>query len=219
MGYVWLPYRWKEFLHHEGCSFNMKSILEHGLIDGGKETKEGRRIIFFAALNPFGKDDEEEAVHGDLSVPKKLHYSGNWKHDQDAVYWVKSCRAQDNYFGRRNHIRLSYTILFHRIASSRLLPRTENGHSSMGSLQHAPARLAQGDLKRTVKKNLRVVSRKKQIPVAPRSQPQHFPKIDVTHRRHTSRSDPQRRDPDEGQSTRICNSYKLVHRCSLSVTI
>ena len=176
MGYVLLPYRWKEFLHHEGCSFNVKSILEHGHIAGGKETKEGRRIIFFAALNPFGKD-EEEAVHGDLSVPKELHYSGNWKHDQDAVYWVKSSRAQDYDFGRRNHMRLSYTILFHRIASSRLLPRTENGHSSTGSLQQQPARLAEGDLERTVKTNLRVVSRKKQIPVAPRSQPQYLTEL------------------------------------------
>ena len=55
-----LPYRWKEFLHHEGCSFNMKSIFEHGLIAGGTEKKGGRRIIFFAALNPFGKDEEKK---------------------------------------------------------------------------------------------------------------------------------------------------------------
>ena len=73
----------------------MKSIFDHGLIAGGQETKEGRRTIFFTPLNPFGKDEEEEAVHGDLSVPKKLHYSSNWTHDQDAVYWAKLFRAQD----------------------------------------------------------------------------------------------------------------------------
>ena len=38
---------------------------------GGEETKEGRRTSFFTPLNPFGKKEEEEAVHGDLSVPKK----------------------------------------------------------------------------------------------------------------------------------------------------
>ena len=89
MGHVVLPCNWKEFLYHKGCSFNMKSILEQGLISGGKETKEGRRTIFFTPLNPFGKDEEEEAVHGDLSVQRRLHYSSDWKHDQDAVYWVK----------------------------------------------------------------------------------------------------------------------------------
>ena len=54
MGHVLLPYTWKELLYHKGCSFNMKSILEHGLIAGGKETKEGRRTIFFTPLTePF----------------------------------------------------------------------------------------------------------------------------------------------------------------------
>ena len=31
MGHVSLPLGWKEFICHEGCSFNMKSIMEHGL--------------------------------------------------------------------------------------------------------------------------------------------------------------------------------------------
>ena len=68
---------------------------EHRLIAGGKETKEGRQTIFFTPLNPFGKDNEEEAVHGDLSVPRKFDYSSNWERDQDAVYWIKLSRAQD----------------------------------------------------------------------------------------------------------------------------
>ena len=67
----------------------MKSIFDHGLIAGGQETNEGRRTIFFTPLNPFGKDEQEEAVHGDLSVQRKLDYSSNWKHDQDAVQEVK----------------------------------------------------------------------------------------------------------------------------------
>ena len=50
----------------------MKSNFEHGLIAGGKETKEGRRTIFFTPLNPFAKDEEEETVDGDLSVPRKF---------------------------------------------------------------------------------------------------------------------------------------------------
>ena len=30
MGHVLLPYKWKEFIYHKGCSFNMKSILVRG---------------------------------------------------------------------------------------------------------------------------------------------------------------------------------------------
>ena len=73
----------------------MKSILEHGLISGGKETKEGRRTIFFTPLSPFGKDEGEEAVHGDLSVQRRLHYSSDWKHDQDAVFKLSSVTCAD----------------------------------------------------------------------------------------------------------------------------
>ena len=31
----------------------------------------------------------------DHTVPQKVHYHSHWKHHQDAVYWVKLSRAQD----------------------------------------------------------------------------------------------------------------------------
>ena len=37
MRHVLLPDKWKEFIYHKGCSFNMNSILEHGLIARGKD--------------------------------------------------------------------------------------------------------------------------------------------------------------------------------------
>ena len=40
MGHVAIPYNRKELVFHRGCSFNIKSILETGLIAGGKESKE-----------------------------------------------------------------------------------------------------------------------------------------------------------------------------------
>ena len=46
MGHVLLPQRWKEFIFHEGCSFHVKSILEHGLIAGGKQSRDGRQTVF-----------------------------------------------------------------------------------------------------------------------------------------------------------------------------
>ena len=79
----------------EGCSFNINSILETGLIVGGRESKEGRRTIFFTPLNLFGDNPDEEAPSDDLSVPRRVHYHNNWKHTQDAVHWINLFRAQD----------------------------------------------------------------------------------------------------------------------------
>ena len=50
--------------------------------------------MFFSPLNPCGQD-EEEPVHDDMTVPRKFHYCSKWRHDQDAVYWIKLKKAQD----------------------------------------------------------------------------------------------------------------------------
>ena len=55
MGHVIIPFNWKEFVFHRGCSFNCNSLLETGLISGVRESKEGRQTIFFTPLNPFGE--------------------------------------------------------------------------------------------------------------------------------------------------------------------
>ena len=67
MGHVAIPYNWKEFLFHRGCSFDVTSILKSGLIAGGRESKEGKQTIFFTLLNPFGDDPDEEEPGDDLS--------------------------------------------------------------------------------------------------------------------------------------------------------
>ena len=38
---------------------------------------------------------DEEAPSDDLTIPRKVHYHSNWKHDQETVYCVKLSRAQD----------------------------------------------------------------------------------------------------------------------------
>ena len=86
MGHVTFPFNWKEFVFHKGCSFNINSILQSELTAGGRESNE-RHTIFFTLLNPLGEKSDEEAPGDDLSIPRKVHYHSNWKHDQDAVYW------------------------------------------------------------------------------------------------------------------------------------
>ena len=36
LGHVLIPHNWKEFVFHRGCSFNLTSILNAGLIAGGR---------------------------------------------------------------------------------------------------------------------------------------------------------------------------------------
>ena len=74
MGPVEIPYNWKEFVFHRGCSSNGNSIHETGLVAGGTESKEGRQTIFFTHLNPVGENQDEEEPDGD------------WRNNQDAVY-------------------------------------------------------------------------------------------------------------------------------------
>ena len=50
MGHVAIPYKWKDFLFHSGCSFNVTSILTSGLTAGGRECR-GRQTIFFTPKN------------------------------------------------------------------------------------------------------------------------------------------------------------------------
>ena len=48
------------FLVRQGCSFNLKFILEAGLITGGKESREGRQTVFFTPLDSWGDEIEEK---------------------------------------------------------------------------------------------------------------------------------------------------------------
>ena len=87
MGYVKIPP--KDF---DG---NFQSILGKGLIPGGKEKDNARQAVFLTPTNPFGNDLEEEEPHDVFTVPQKAAYVTNWKYDQNAVFWVRLSKAQD----------------------------------------------------------------------------------------------------------------------------
>ena len=53
MGYILIPHNWKEYFYHTGSSFSIQSILENGLIPGGKESHRGDQTVFFTPLNPL----------------------------------------------------------------------------------------------------------------------------------------------------------------------
>ena len=86
MGHVLLP-GWKDIINHQGSVFNMKYSMTNGLIPGGNES--GRQTVSFSPLNPLEPDGEEEEYHDNTKTPRNFHFCSKWKHDQDAVYWVK----------------------------------------------------------------------------------------------------------------------------------
>ena len=56
-----------------GFAFNIQSILENGVIPGGKESDKGRQTIFCTPLNPFGVDSDEEEPSDDYTIPQKVY--------------------------------------------------------------------------------------------------------------------------------------------------
>ena len=51
LGHVLILHNWKEFAFHLGCSFNLSSMLDAGLIAGGQESRETRHTVFFTPLD------------------------------------------------------------------------------------------------------------------------------------------------------------------------
>ena len=91
--HVLIPYNWKDFIYHRGSVYNQVSITKSGPV---KESKEGRRTVFFTPLDPFGSDaHEQEEPSEDYSRPRKVHCHSHWRNDHNAVYWVELSRAQD----------------------------------------------------------------------------------------------------------------------------
>ena len=52
-GNVLLPSDFAEYIYHVGSSHDMHSIIQSGLIPGGKDVKRGRQTVFFTAVNPM----------------------------------------------------------------------------------------------------------------------------------------------------------------------
>ena len=96
-----------------------------GILLGGKEND---KAVFFTPLNPFGNDPDEEKSHNDYTVPQKVHYKTNWKHNQDAVLWITLSRAQDQ--GLRFWQTKSFAIVTYATVPGDCIDRvtSQNGH-------------------------------------------------------------------------------------------
>ena len=66
---VLLPGDFAEHIYHVGNSHDLHSIIQSGLIRGGKSIKKGRHAVFFTAVNPMFVDKHKE-VEYDLTKPQ-----------------------------------------------------------------------------------------------------------------------------------------------------
>ena len=74
-------------IYQKGCTFNLHSIINHGLILGGQNSSK-RQTVFFLPIDPRDtRHKDREKI--DFSVPRRAQYLHSaWKKHQDAVHWV-----------------------------------------------------------------------------------------------------------------------------------
>ena len=72
---------------HVGCTFNLHSIINNGLVPGGQILSRGQ-TVFFLPVDPRD-ESHRDPEYIDFSVPRLARYLHSaWKRHQDAVFWV-----------------------------------------------------------------------------------------------------------------------------------
>ena len=75
------------YIYHVGCTFNLYSIINNGLVLGGQNLRR-RQTVFFLPVDPRN-EDHKDPEYIDFSAPRLARYMHRaWKRHQDAVSWV-----------------------------------------------------------------------------------------------------------------------------------
>ena len=75
------------YIDHVGCTFNLHSIINNGLLPGGQNLSR-RQTVFFLPVDPRD-ESHRDPEYIDFSVPRLARYMHSaWKRHQDAVFWV-----------------------------------------------------------------------------------------------------------------------------------
>ena len=74
-------------IYHVGCTFNLHSIINNGLIPGGQDLSR-RQTVFLLPVDPRD-ETHKDPEYTDFSVPRLARYLHSaWKRHQDVVFWV-----------------------------------------------------------------------------------------------------------------------------------
>ena len=75
------------YIYHVGCTFNLHSIINNGLVPGGQNSSR-RQTVFFLPVDPRN-ESHRDPEYIDFSVPRLARYMHKaWKRHQDVVFWV-----------------------------------------------------------------------------------------------------------------------------------
>ena len=75
------------YIYHVGCTFNLHSFINNGLVLGGQNLSK-RQTVFFFPVDPRD-ESHKDPEHIDFSAPRLARYLHSaWKRDQDAVFSV-----------------------------------------------------------------------------------------------------------------------------------
>ena len=106
-------------IYHVGCTFNLHSIINNGLVPGGQNLSK-RQTVFFLLVDPRD-ESHRDPERIDFSVPRLARYMHSaWKRHQDAVFLVDIDLAITEgltfYQTRSNAIILQGTLPAHYIS-------------------------------------------------------------------------------------------------------
>ena len=88
-----LPKNFVKYIYHVRCSHDLHSIIQSGLIAGGKDARKVSQTVFFTAVDPMHEHLTKEQ-HYDVTQPRVVPYMSKWKVHLNAVYWVNLPVAQ-----------------------------------------------------------------------------------------------------------------------------
>ena len=75
------------YIYHVGCTYNLHSIINNGLLPGGQNLSR-RQTVFFLLVDPRD-ESHRDPERIDFSLPRLARYVHSaWKRHQDAVFWV-----------------------------------------------------------------------------------------------------------------------------------
>ena len=84
---VLIPNDFFEYTYHVGCAISLHSIMNSGLIPGGRNLSN-RQTVFFLPVDPMDKEHKDPDVI-DLEAPRLAWYKQKtWKKHQNTMYWV-----------------------------------------------------------------------------------------------------------------------------------
>ena len=86
---ILLPDDFAEYIYHIGNAFEMHSIVQSGLIPGGRSNRKNRQSVFFTAVNPIDIQPDQRKVEYDLDKPRIAPHKHTWRSHYNAVFWCK----------------------------------------------------------------------------------------------------------------------------------